>query len=637
MTKRGTIILSIVYLVALVLAGGASMYIDRLVNEADRVRAMEILNEASVGIRDQAELAIVSGLIGNAEQLIETMVRAQPRLAVRLEVYGRRTPTVFGIWPESAESLQSIYVLGEVPESPPLGYLSFRIDPVSPISTIRTLLIVLALVGPIGAFAVASIHTRERHLRSTAELRSAFSKRVDTLRESRGRESGGGSLEPELEAKFEELSGVVSAMAAYKEFFTNALQSMVDSLLIVNDEGVMLAVNQAAVDTLGYTEEELLGQNVSMIWADDKGLVLTGDRLSKILSEGARNDLLLSFRSRSGKKVPVNLSGSAIRSRTGEVTGFVCIATDVTERKKAEREKERLNQELVDTSRRAGMAEVATGVLHNVGNVLNSVTVTASSINTLVGTSRVSRLAQIVAMIEENADNLGTFFTEDPKGEKIPKYLAALAASLGEEHTTLLKEIEELNKNVEHIKKVITVQQRVARVSGVCEPVDPTELLEDAIRIRESSFGKHGIRLVKNYSLSRHINTDKHKVLQILVNLVGNALDAMSDYMVDGEPAKRILSLTVIRCRENPDLAEISVGDTGPGIAPENLTRIFTHGFTTKKNGHGFGLHSAAIAAREMGGSLICRNRDHGRGAIFTLKLPFEMKEPQRERSEAAA
>ncbi|MFG0307148.1 MAG: nitrogen regulation protein NR(II) [Phycisphaerales bacterium JB040] len=637
MTKRGTILLSMVYLMLLACAGGASVYLDRELSRADRERAREILDEASTGVRDQAELAIVSGHTGNAEQLIETIVEAQPRLAVRLEAHGHRTPKVYGVWPQSEDSLQAVYMLGAEHESPPLAYLSFRIDPVTPMSTARTLLIVLALVGPIAGFAIASIHTRERHLRAMDELRGVFSGRVDTLRETRGREIGPGRLDPDLEGKFEDLASQIATMAAYKEFFTNALQSMVDSLLIVNAEGVMLAVNQAAVDTLGYTEEELLGQNVSMIWADEKGLVLTGDRLSKILADGARNDLALSFRTRHGNKVPINLSGSAIRSRTGEVTGFVCIATDVTERRRAEKEKERLNRELVDTSRRAGMAEVATGVLHNVGNVLNSVTVTASSINTLVGGSRVSRLGQIVEMLESHADDLGGFLTEDPKGSKIPKYLAALAVSLREEHTTLLSEIEELNKNVEHIKKVITVQQRVARVSGVSEPVDASELLEDAVRIRESSFGKHGIRLIRNYSLNKPINTDKHKVLQILVNLVGNAIDAMSGHTVNGEPGRRILSLTVMRSRENSEFAEISVADTGPGIAESNLTRIFTHGFTTKKEGHGFGLHSAAIAAKEMGGSLTCRNRDHGTGAIFTLRLPIEMKETQRERTEAAA
>ncbi|MFT5424567.1 MAG: PAS domain S-box-containing protein [Phycisphaerales bacterium] len=637
MTKHGTTILTLLYTVLLIVAAVSSHLIDQWLTRRDRADAVRLVESMGHTMSQQVELAIAAGQPGNAEQFIESIVAAQPRVAARLERPGLHNPAVYGQWSTSWDAIQTGLSLGGASDGPPVARLSLRIDPSPPYAPFRATLIALGLIAPIGAFSLASIHTRARHHRYASETHRVLQTRLDTLRESRGKELGEGTLDPSIEAQFDELAALVASMAAYKEFFTNALQSMVDSLLIVNAEGVMLAVNQAVVTALGYSEEELLGQNVSMIWADEKGLLLNVDRLGRFLSDGARNDLSLTFRTRSGNSIPVNLSGSAIRSRTGEVTGFVCIAVDVTDRKRAEKEKEKLNKDLVDISRRAGMAEVATGVLHNVGNVLNSVTVTASSISTMVAASRVGRLGQLATMIQTHKDDLGAFLSDDPKGRKIPGYLGSLADTLADEHETLLGEISELNKNIEHIKKVITVQQRVARVSGMTEPVDAGELLADAVRIRESSFEAHDIRLIKSYSLARSINTDKHRVLQILVNLVGNAADAMSSHHPEGGRSRRILSLRTIRCTDNPEFAEIEVSDTGPGIPEANLTKIFKHGFTTKKNGHGFGLHSAAISAKELGGSLTCRNRDVGTGATFTLRLPLDAREEPKDTPEIAA
>ena len=76
---------------------------------------------------------------------------------------------------------------------------------------------------------------------------------------------------------------------------------------------------------------------------------------------------------------------------------------------------------------------------------------------------------------------------------------------------------------------------------------------------------------------------------------------------------------------------QIAVIDTGIGISPENLTRIFAHGFTTRKDGHGFGLHSGALAAKELGGKLSVESAGLGQGASFVLDLPFA---PPKERPE---
>jgi signal transduction histidine kinase len=112
------------------------------------------------------------------------------------------------------------------------------------------------------------------------------------------------------------------------------------------------------------------------------------------------------------------------------------------------------------------------------------------------------------------------------------------------------------------------------------------------------------------------IQTEKHRVLQILVNLIRNAKYALDD-------SKRTDKLLTIKLgRNGGDHIKIDVVDNGVGIPEENLTRIFGHGFTTRSNGHGFGLHSSALAIKELGGSLTAHSDGVGKGATFTLLLP---------------
>jgi len=142
-------------------------------------------------------------------------------------------------------------------------------------------------------------------------------------------------------------------------------------------------------------------------------------------------------------------------------------------------------------------------------------------------------------------------------------------------------------------------------------------LIEDALQLNMDSFTRHHITVVREYDPVPPVSVDKHKVLQILVNLLRNSKHAMDD----SQPHEKRLTLKIRR--QNDDTVAIIVTDTGVGIAPENLTRIFSHGFTTRKDGHGFGLHSAALAAQQMGGRLLANSDGPGRGATFIFELPL--------------
>jgi signal transduction histidine kinase len=292
-------------------------------------------------------------------------------------------------------------------------------------------------------------------------------------------------------------------------------------------------------------------------------------------------------------------------------------ARDHLEKRVEERtlELENIHKQLVEASRLGGMAEIATNVLHNVGNVLNSVNVSASLIVDSVKKSKTSSLAKVVRLLQEHRPDLGTFITSDPRGKQVPDYLAELSEYLLADQMATLREMESLRGNIEHINEIVAMQQRYATVSGVKEIVDITDLLEDSLRINGGALSRHKVAVIRQFENVPPMNIEKHKILQVLVNLVRNAEYACRE----SDRADKRLTL---RVANGDGRVKISVIDNGIGIPPENLTRIFNHGFTTRKDGHGFGLHSGALAAKEMGGSLTVHSDGSGRGAAFTLELP---------------
>jgi C4-dicarboxylate-specific signal transduction histidine kinase len=290
---------------------------------------------------------------------------------------------------------------------------------------------------------------------------------------------------------------------------------------------------------------------------------------------------------------------------------------EIAERKRAETNLAEAHSQLVETSRQAGMAEVATGVLHNVGNVLTSMNVSATLVSDRVRQSKAENLIKAAMLLREHAAHLEEFLTRDPKGKVLLDYLPNIGAHLTQERGEILKELELLTKNLDHIKDVVSMQQDYAKFSGIIEPVSIAELIDDASQINEAVFARHGIKVVRKYAKVPAVAVDKHKVLQILVNLMRNAKYAMDQ---QGRNDRR---LTLRVEPVGSDRVRVTVRDTGVGIAPENLVRIFSHGFTTKRDGHGFGLHSCALAAKEMGGALFAQSDGEGKGATFILELPI--------------
>jgi signal transduction histidine kinase/HAMP domain-containing protein len=273
--------------------------------------------------------------------------------------------------------------------------------------------------------------------------------------------------------------------------------------------------------------------------------------------------------------------------------------------------------DLVAAARRAGMAEIAANVLHNIGNVLNSVTVSATLVTTTVQNSKSATLSDIVALLDENAADLPGFFDRDARAKLVPRYLELLANTLQEEQRRVLDDLARLSASIQHIMEIVAMQQSYAGVSGpVIEIIRVQDLVDDALRMDDDSLAPSDLTVVKDIADIPELPLDKHRMLLIMVNLIKNAKQAMGGQEAGPSQIQLKVDLT-----EGPRL-RVQVKDEGEGIAPENLTRIFSHGFTTRQDGHGFGLHSCALAAMEMGGKLTAESDGPGRGATFTLEVP---------------
>ena len=397
------------------------------------------------------------------------------------------------------------------------------------------------------------------------------------------------------------------------------IDSALDAVVTMDQAGVITDWNHHAEIMFGWPRQEILGRKLSETIippryreAHERGLqhfVATGE--GPVLNKRVE----ITASRRNGEEFAIELSVTPLK--VGAAFSFAGFVRDISESKAAKVQLEKVHQQLVEASRRAGMAEMATGVLHNVGNVLNSVNVATSIITATVRNSKTGNLSKAVALMREHASDLGHFLTNDPKGRQLTSYLGQLADHLDAERTALIHELQDLAKNVEHIKDIVSMQQDYAKTGGMKDTMNVTELVEDSLRLNSGALERHDVKVVRDYAQVPPVLVDKHRVLQILVNLVRNAKYACAESSL---PDKQL----TLRVRSDEEKVRIAVIDNGVGIPAENLTRIFNHGFTTKKDGHGFGLHSGALAAKEMHGSLTVRSDGVGRGAEFTLELPVK-------------
>ncbi len=290
------------------------------------------------------------------------------------------------------------------------------------------------------------------------------------------------------------------------------------------------------------------------------------------------------------------------------------------ERKQFLAEKEQLRSQLGEAAYKIEMADVASTVLHNVGNVLTSVTVAAHMVESVVDQSSVILVNRMAELIKAHDQDLGTYLTEDPKGKRIPLSLEKLGTHLLEEQRAILKEMKGLVRNIRHMKQIIVSHQTMAKSAGQIEQISLAEVLSHAMELSFQPGDEKWITIRPDFQQVPTVLVDQHQLLQILVNLLRNAKQAMRQQTKD----RHELKLSVKYQDDDETSVVMTIQDSGIGIAPEHLSKMFTRGFTTKTDGNGIGLHSSIRAIQKMGGSMYVRSEGVGRGATFTLTFPVQ-------------
>jgi PAS domain S-box-containing protein len=415
---------------------------------------------------------------------------------------------------------------------------------------------------------------------------------------------------------FAVLSSPSSSSAVEQALVTAFLENVPDNVYFKDRESRFIAVSRSQLkvfnlkrveDVLGKTDFDFFDEvHARPAFEDEQRVMRTGEPIIGKLEKETWPD---------GRITWVISHKMPLRDATGTIIGTFGISKDVTEARRTEEALETARKELMDASRIAGMAEVATGVLHNVGNVLNSLNVSATVIANGLRQSKVESLEKLGTLLRDQGPQLGTFLSVDPRGKRVPELVATLAAHFAEERTRLLSELQTLQEGIDHVKDIVAMQQAYATMVSVAEALEGATLMDDAVRMNSAALLRHDVRVVRDYRDAPPVLVEKGRVLQILVNLIRNAKYACDE----GSSAEKVITLRVVPHDEKVDLV---VEDNGIGIPAENLTQIFRHGFTTRANGHGFGLHSSAIAAREMRGTLAVHSDGVGKGARFTLTLP---------------
>ncbi|HTU68264.1 MAG TPA: MHYT domain-containing protein [Steroidobacteraceae bacterium] len=366
-----------------------------------------------------------------------------------------------------------------------------------------------------------------------------------------------------------------------------------------------------ALRSMGIDTKQNPNAMFDLMHPDDSGALCEAIRAA---GEQNRDTFAFRFRVLTPMAAIVHVQAHARvhRDEAGQPARILGVSWDVTEELGQSARHRELELQLRETSRNAGMAEIATGVLHNVGNVLNSLGVSASLLQSRLRGSKTGNVQRVADLFEEHRADLPGFLVSE-RGREVPNYLAQLGTSLAAENREMLREIDAIANHVGHIRNIVAAQQTYARRGGATELVDVRELLDSAVAVHFTEIKDVVIR--REYAEIEPVMLDRHKLLQIFGNLLSNARHALRDV------AREERRLTLRLRRVDATHIGIEVQDTGIGISADTLARLFEFGFTTKRNGHGFGLHTCAILAKELGGAMKVTSDGLGHGATFEVTI----------------
>ena len=415
------------------------------------------------------------------------------------------------------------------------------------------------------------------------------------------------------------------------------IENIGEGVIVIDDHGHIESINPAAERIFGFTSDQVKGIHSVLLLAEK--------HLEKIDNKDFYQDEVDGPFQPVNIHQPVEYEGQRANGSTfpmelvvtpmvlGERRMRVCIARDISQRKETELSLADAQKQLLDAAHKSGMADMATGVLHNIGNILNSVNLSAKEISRLAQDSNIKGLQKANALLETHMEEIDEFLTRNERGKLLPSYYVKLGRALEEEINKIASEAHLLNEKTRMMQDVISTQQEYAGTGYYSEALEITSIIEDAVRVEESSLIKWGIHLTRKYRDVPLCEVQKTKLLQVITNLIKNAKEAMLQNDVYGKPKEFNIEIGI----KDENFAFIKIIDNGCGIEKDNLTKVFSHGFTTKQTGHGFGLHFSANAMIEMGGSLSVSSEGVQKGCQFIITVPVARLTPMRKTKPRAA
>ena len=413
---------------------------------------------------------------------------------------------------------------------------------------------------------------------------------------------------------------IAAELAIERHFLSMLMDNLPDLIYFKDRASRFTSVNRLFLARAGFSEQsEIIGKTDSDLYteeharaalADEQNIISSGKPLVGIEEKEIWPD---------GHVTWVSTSKVPWRDAQGEVVGTFGLSRDITLRKSAQVELESAQKQLLALSRRSGMAEIASSVLHNVGNALNGVNISLGVASEKIAQFKITTIERIAGLLREHAKETA-YLSLNPQGVRLPQFLTQLAERFTADQKTVIDELHSLRTSIEHVNEIVAMQQNYASAGGVIETLPLADLIEDSLKMNAAAFDRHGDQVVREFKSDLpSIAVDRNKVLVILVNLIRNA-----KYACD-EVATKDRRITVEAHINALGRVQISVGDNGLGIPKDNFPHLFEHGFTTRKGkgGHGFGLHGSALAAAELGGTLRAYSDGLGCGARFTLELPL--------------
>ncbi len=396
------------------------------------------------------------------------------------------------------------------------------------------------------------------------------------------------------------------------------ISSIIDAFLLIDYNRKIIEANEAFYLTFELEPKDIEEQPI-----DSFLLQIKAPEIS-LVKEFTKKELSISnigFINKSGKQMYIDLSTFFITNKKKKVTGYIFLIRNTTNLVKARLEIEKQHEQMIRMAHQAGMAEFATNVMHNIGNVLNSVSVSSEHLISLLQGSKIKNFFRSNALLNNNLSNITEFLTKDPKGKILPEYYVELGNILELEYNNLQAEGKALTDKIRIMKEVINIQQEYAKSDEFYEYEDINTIIDGVLQILDVSIKKNNIEINRPQSDKNNtkFKIQKSKLLNVLLNILKNSIEALKE---SNKPHRKI----TIRL-EKTDLAmmDIEISDNGIGIEQGDLSKIFSFGYTKKPNGHGFGLHYCANAVKEMKGSITVESDGPDQGAKFVVSIPVNI------------